>query len=170
MDNRNNNTDYKPVERNVKARLATLRENSVTKWKRLVTVTSWGSGRYKLDIRDWNEDMSRSTKGITFSRSEAIKLRDILTILDMNLIDEYVQHDTEYERPAVHSPAPHSEQFRPVVLAAEVSPAAPAPVIANNPPAALTADTPSFAAPETCAENVTDITGAAEPEQLQEAV
>lgn len=79
-----------PIEREVRCTLATLRVNSQTGWKRLVTVTRWGgsAGRFKLDIRDWSEDMSRSTKGLTMNRGEVEKLRNILSIMDMSLIDE----------------------------------------------------------------------------------
>lgn len=84
-----NGTEFKPIEKTVRATLATLRENAGTGWKRLVTVTQWGSGKFKLDIRDWNSDMSKANKGMTFSRSEAEKLRNVLSILDLSIIDEY---------------------------------------------------------------------------------
>ena len=77
----------------VRARLATIRENTKTGWKRLLTVTQWGGGKFKLDVRDWNPDMTRATKGMTFTRSEAMKLRDILAIIDLSIIDDYQQND-----------------------------------------------------------------------------
>ena len=97
MDSKNERSEFKPVERHVKAHLAVLRQNEATGWKRMMTVTSWGGGKYKLDIRDWNREMTKSTKGITFTRSEAVKLRDILTIMDMNLIDDYADRYTYTE-------------------------------------------------------------------------
>ena len=77
----------------VRARLATIRENTKTGWKRLLTVTQWGGGKFKLDVRDWNPDMTRATKGMTFTRSEAMKLRDVLAIIDLSIIDDYQQND-----------------------------------------------------------------------------
>ena len=99
MEPKNDNNEFKPVERHVKAQLAVLRENEATGWKRVMTVTRWGTGKYKLDIRDWNRDMTRSTKGITFTRDEAIIVRNILMILDMNLIEDY-RADNKENSPA----------------------------------------------------------------------
>ena len=93
----NNSSDngggYQPMDHVVRARLATIRENTKTGWKRLLTVTQWGGGKFKLDVRDWNPDMTRATKGMTFTRSEAMKLRDILAIIDLSIIDDYQQND-----------------------------------------------------------------------------
>ena len=86
-------TEFKPMEKMIRANLATLKENPKSGWKRMVTVMKWGTGMFKLDIRDWNSDMTRSTKGMTFARSEVEKLRNILSILDLSIIDEYQQSD-----------------------------------------------------------------------------
>ncbi len=85
----NSSSDYKPMERVIRATLASLRENQKRGWKRLVTVTQWGGGKFKLDIREWNSDMTRSTKGMTFTRSEVEKLRNVLSIIDLNIIDDF---------------------------------------------------------------------------------
>ena len=90
-----NNSEFKPMQRTVRAKLATLRENQKSGWKRLVTVTQWGGGKFKLDIRDWSSDMTRSTKGMTFTRSEAEKLRNVLSIIDLSIIDDYTQEEPE---------------------------------------------------------------------------
>ncbi len=82
--------EFKPIEKTIRAKLAVLRENEKTGWNRIVTVTRWGEGgKFKLDIRDWDEKMNRSTKGMTFSREEVKKLRSILSIIDLSIIDEY---------------------------------------------------------------------------------
>jgi len=100
MDEKNSSS--RPIEREIRCTLATLRVNSQTGWKRLVTVTRWGgqTGRFKLDIRDWSEDMSRSTKGLTMNRGEVEKLRNILSIMDMSLIDDAGYTGSQYEKPA----------------------------------------------------------------------
>ena len=91
-----NGAGYQPMDHVVRARLAIIRENTKTGWKRLLTVTQWGGGKFKLDVRDWNPEMTRATKGMTFTRSEAMKLRDVLAVLDLNIIDDYQQNE---ERP-----------------------------------------------------------------------
>jgi hypothetical protein len=146
MDTKNDNTEFKPVERHVKATLAVLRENEATGWKRVMTVTRWGTGKYKLDIRDWNRDMTRSTKGITFSRAEAIKVRDILMILDMNLIEEYpsesrdnipVRNTAPQDHTAPAGPA--DDPFMQAETAAESTETPPAPTEAPRVPAEVQA-------------------------------
>ena len=145
MEPKNDNNEFKPVERHVKAQLAVLRENEATGWKRVMTVTRWGTGKYKLDIRDWNRDMTRSTKGITFTRDEAIIVRNILMILDMNLIEDY-RADNKENSPARYpepqnrtAPAVPSENpFLPVEAAADNTETPPAPTEAPSVPAEVT--------------------------------
>ncbi len=53
-------------------------------WTKNLTVTSWYGKNPKLDIRSWNEDMTRPGKGgITLTREEAVELKDILNELDL---------------------------------------------------------------------------------------
>ena len=47
-------------------------------WTKELNVVAWGSRPAKYDIRSWNEDHTKMTKGITFSREELIQLRDAL--------------------------------------------------------------------------------------------
>lgn len=85
-----NAEEFKPMQRVIRANLITLRENPKSGWKRLVTITQWGGGRFKLDIREWNKEMTRSTKGMTFTRSETIMLRNLLDVINMEMIDDYI--------------------------------------------------------------------------------
>lgn len=55
-------------------------------WTKEVNMISWNDREAKLDIRDWGPDHGRMGKGLTFSREELLKLRDILN--DMDLADE----------------------------------------------------------------------------------
>jgi hypothetical protein len=47
-------------------------------WRKELNVVSWNEREPKLDIRDWNEDHSRMSKGVTFTRDEAVKLYEYL--------------------------------------------------------------------------------------------
>ena len=47
-------------------------------WTKELNVVACGSRPAKYDIRSWNEDHTKMTKGITFSREELIQLRDVL--------------------------------------------------------------------------------------------
>lgn len=41
------------------------------KWTKEVNLVSWNGREPKIDIREWNEDHSIMTKGLTFSEEEA---------------------------------------------------------------------------------------------------
>lgn len=47
-------------------------------WTKEVNIVSWNGNPGKVDIRDWNEDHTRCTKGITFTKAEAEELMEIL--------------------------------------------------------------------------------------------
>lgn len=47
-------------------------------WKREVNIVSWNEGKPKLDIRDWNEDHSKMTRGLTFPLEDTEMLCMIL--------------------------------------------------------------------------------------------
>ncbi len=49
-------------------------------YKKELNLISWNGGEAKYDIRDWNNDHSRSSKGITLTLEELKNLRDLLTI------------------------------------------------------------------------------------------
>lgn len=48
-------------------------------WKREVTLTSWNGQSPKIDIRNWDPDHERMTRGITMFEDEAEKLAQILS-------------------------------------------------------------------------------------------
>lgn len=47
-------------------------------WKRDVNLISWGGAEPKIDIRDWSPDHSKMGKGISLSRDEIEKLKELL--------------------------------------------------------------------------------------------
>lgn len=55
-------------------------------WSTRLNLISWNGGSPKLDIRSWNEDMSRMGKGVSFSKEDA---KDLAILLNSYLgIDE----------------------------------------------------------------------------------
>lgn len=59
-------------------------------WTKELNVVAWGSRPAKYDIRSWNEDHTKMTKGITFSREEVIQLRDVLVEENLDKGSSYV--------------------------------------------------------------------------------
>lgn len=53
-------------------------------WTKELNIVAWGERAAKYDLRSWNEDHSKMTKGITLSREETIQLRDALMREDLN--------------------------------------------------------------------------------------
>lgn len=47
-------------------------------WTKELNLVSWNERDPKYDLRSWNPDHSRMSKGITFTEEEARVLRDIL--------------------------------------------------------------------------------------------
>jgi hypothetical protein len=52
-------------------------------WKKELTLVSWNEREPKYDIREWDPDHEKMTKGVTFSAEELIQLRDILNELEI---------------------------------------------------------------------------------------
>lgn len=53
-------------------------------WKKELTYTSWNNRDEKFDLRSWNPDHSAMTKGITLTKEEVLKLKDILNDIDFD--------------------------------------------------------------------------------------
>lgn len=47
-------------------------------WRKELNLVSWNDREGKYDLRDWNEDHTRMSKGITFNKEEAQVLYNIL--------------------------------------------------------------------------------------------
>lgn len=52
--------------------------------KKELTYTSWNNRDEKFDLRSWNPDHSAMTKGITLTKEEILKLKDILNDIDFD--------------------------------------------------------------------------------------
>lgn len=53
-------------------------------WKKQLTYTSWNEREPKFDIRSWDENHEKMTKGITLTKDELLKLKEILNELDFD--------------------------------------------------------------------------------------
>ena len=47
-------------------------------WTRELNIVSWNGGEPKYDVRSWNEDHTRMTRGITLTYEEAANLAVLL--------------------------------------------------------------------------------------------
>ena len=52
-------------------------------WKKELNLVSWNDKEPKFDIREWSPDRQKMGKGITLSREELRKLKEILNGLEL---------------------------------------------------------------------------------------
>jgi len=57
-------------------------------WKKEVNLVSWNGRKPKLDIREWDENHEKMSKGITLTASEVAELKKILADLDEDSFEE----------------------------------------------------------------------------------
>lgn len=53
-------------------------ENRDEKWTKEVNVVAWNGGKPKIDVRDWNENHDRMSRGITLTEDQAMKMTKAL--------------------------------------------------------------------------------------------
>ena len=58
--------------------LGTVSEGSKG-WKRELNLVKWNDREPKYDLRDWSPDHTKMGKGITLTKEEAVKLKEILS-------------------------------------------------------------------------------------------
>lgn len=56
--------------------------SSAKGWTKELNLVSWNNGAAKYDIRDWSPDHEKMGKGITLTKEEALKLRDLLNQIE----------------------------------------------------------------------------------------
>ena len=52
-------------------------------WKMELNVVNWNNRGDKYDIRSWSEDHQKMGKGITLTKDEVLKLKEILSSIDL---------------------------------------------------------------------------------------
>ena len=62
----------------IKAQLGVLTEYP-TGWNKEVNMVSWNGNAAKIDIRDWDENHEKMSRGITLNEKEVANLLDIVT-------------------------------------------------------------------------------------------
>lgn len=53
-------------------------------WSKELNLVKWGENKPKADIRSWSEGHAKMGKGITLSKDELKKLKEILNEIDFN--------------------------------------------------------------------------------------
>lgn len=56
-------------------------------WQKEINLVSWNGRKAKIDIRDWDQDHNRMGKGVTLTKEELIKLKEILQEIDLDNIE-----------------------------------------------------------------------------------
>ena len=57
-------------------------------WKKEVNIVSWNDRKPKIDIRDWDEKHEKMGRGVTLGKEEIIALKEILSELDLDELEE----------------------------------------------------------------------------------
>lgn len=52
-------------------------------WSKELNFISWNEREPKFDIREWSEDHSQMSKGVSLTKAELIALRDLLNSLKL---------------------------------------------------------------------------------------
>ena len=66
----------------IKETIGVLSESSKG-WKKELNLVSWNDKAPKYDLREWSPDHVKMGKGITLTKEELEKLRDILSGINM---------------------------------------------------------------------------------------
>jgi hypothetical protein len=75
--NANNDAQGRDIEFKLVEKLGVL-DTHKSGWAREVNIVAWNGKPPKFDIRDWDPDHERMSRGITLHEREAIKLAKIL--------------------------------------------------------------------------------------------
>jgi hypothetical protein len=67
----------KEIKFSITRRIGVISESSKG-WKKELNLVSWNEREAKLDIREWSEDHLKMGKGVTFTKEEGAKLRELL--------------------------------------------------------------------------------------------
>lgn len=70
------------IKYEIKETLGVLSENNKG-WSKELNLISWNDREAKFDIRDWAPERGKMGKGVTLSKDELIKLREILNDMDL---------------------------------------------------------------------------------------
>lgn len=57
-------------------------------WRKELTLIRWNNRAPKFDVRAWEPNYEAMTKGITFTKNELIKLREVLNTMELEPEEE----------------------------------------------------------------------------------
>jgi len=66
----------------IKENIGTLSESSKG-WSKELNLVSWNDKEPKFDLREWDPSHQKMGKGVTLSKEELVKLRDILNAMNL---------------------------------------------------------------------------------------
>ena len=49
-----------------------------TGWRKELNIVSWNGGNEKVDLRDWDPDHERMSRGVTLHKDEAKRMQELL--------------------------------------------------------------------------------------------
>ncbi|MBN2796452.1 MAG: hypothetical protein JXR88_13655 [Clostridia bacterium] len=70
------------IKYEIKETVGILSENNKG-WSKELNLISWNDRDAKFDIRDWAPEHEKMGKGVTLSKEEMIKLKEILNSIDL---------------------------------------------------------------------------------------
>lgn len=70
------------IKYDIKETVGTLSESNKG-WFKELNLISWNDREPKYDIRDWDPEHAKMGKGVTLSKDELKKLKDILNGMDL---------------------------------------------------------------------------------------
>lgn len=70
------------IKYEIKATIGVLSEGTKG-WRKELNLISWNDREPKYDIREWSPDHGKMGKGVTLSKDEIIKLRDLLNGMEL---------------------------------------------------------------------------------------
>jgi len=70
------------IKYEIEETLGVLSENNKG-WSKELNLISWNDREAKFDIRDWSPEHEKMGKGVTLSKEELIKLKEILNDMDL---------------------------------------------------------------------------------------
>ncbi len=56
-------------------------------WTKEVNLVSWNHRKPKIDIRDWDPEHEKMGKGVTLSKEEFIKLKELMETIDLDSLE-----------------------------------------------------------------------------------
>lgn len=69
------------IKFDIKKEIGVLSENAKG-WRKEINLVSWNGGEPKYDIRDWAPEHEKMGKGITLTKDEVMKLKEILNTIE----------------------------------------------------------------------------------------